>query len=93
MPTEFHYGALHVLTGKCREMLANRGGAGERDFADGRMRDQVFRDFRWYAVDRVDDACRNASFGEGVDNGGVSLEWRSSNAALQAAMQSDGRRR
>ncbi len=60
MTTEFHRGALHVLAGKGCQMFADRRGAGEGNLADDRMRDQIFRNLGWHAVNETDDTCRHA---------------------------------
>jgi hypothetical protein len=40
MAAELHGGALHVLAGERGQVLADGGGAGERDLLDQRMRDR-----------------------------------------------------
>ena len=72
MPAKLHRDALHVLPGERGEMLADGRRAGERHFADHRMRDEIFRDFGRDAVDEADHALRHA----GVDEAADQLGWR-----------------
>ncbi len=67
MAAQFHGGALHVQAGQRRQLLADHGRAGEGDFSDHRMRDQIFRDLRRHAVDEIDHAIRHAGIGKGAD--------------------------
>ena len=65
--TQLHGGFFHVLAGQCRQMFTHAGGAGERDFANGRMRDQVLGDLRRSPIYQRDNARRHACVGKGSD--------------------------
>ena len=71
MAAELHGDAFHVLAGEHREVLADRGRAGERDLADHRMRDQVGRDFARHAEHEIDHAGREAGLHERIDQCGA----------------------
>ena len=64
---ELHGHALHVQSGHGGELLAHGRGAGERDLANSRVRDQVRRDMRRVAVDQVDHACGHARINKGTN--------------------------
>ncbi|AEM40626.1 hypothetical protein KVU_0787 [Ketogulonicigenium vulgare WSH-001] len=67
---QLHRGALHMQAGEAGKMFANRGRAGERDFADGRMRDQIFRNLGRHAEHKVHDAGRHARINKTIDHRG-----------------------
>ena len=71
MAAEFHRDPLHVQPGHGGELLADGGGAGERDFFDGRVRDQVGADLSRDTVDEVDDAGWDAGIGEAAHQFGA----------------------
>ena len=72
MATQLHRRALHVLTRQGGQLLAYRRGAGEGDFADQRVCDQVVRDLGGCAVDQTDDALRHACIVKRADQFGWS---------------------
>src|SRR5262249_2229808 len=65
--TEFHGRALHVLAGHGSKLLSYGRRARDRDLADDRMRDEVFRDFGGNSVNEVDDTSRHARIGEATN--------------------------
>jgi hypothetical protein len=71
MATQLHGHALHVRAGQCRELLADRRRAGEGDFPDDGMGDQVLADLRRHAVDELDHARRHAGIDERLDELGA----------------------
>ena len=64
MAAEFHRRTLHVLARHAGEQFAHGRGAGESNFANHRMRNQVTRNFRRAAVHQIDHARRYAGIGE-----------------------------
>src|ERR1700722_7514109 len=58
------------MAGEGGELLADGGGAGERHLLYDRMRNEIFGDFRWNAVDQIDDARGYSDIGEEADQFG-----------------------
>ena len=58
MAAQLHGGALHVLAGERRQLLADHRRAGEGDLADHRVGDQVAGNLAGHAVHEVDRARR-----------------------------------
>ena len=69
MTAQLHGDALHVLASQCGQLLAHRRGAGEGDFADDGVGDQVVGDLSRCAVDQTQHTLRNACIGKGTDEG------------------------
>ena len=70
MAAELHRHALHMQTRHRREVLADLGRAGEGDLADGRVRDQIFRNLGRHAVNQIDHAGRHAGIDKRPDQFG-----------------------
>jgi hypothetical protein len=79
MPAELHGDALHVRSGQHGETLGDRHRVGERDLADGSMRDEVARYVRRHPEDEIEQARRQ-----------VRIRQRACTSAAQLAGVSSG---
>jgi hypothetical protein len=71
MAAELHGDTLHVRAGHGGEMLADRYRAGERDLADGLVRDEITGDFRRHPEHQIEHAGRQAGIGQRLHQGGA----------------------
>ncbi|GJE71783.1 hypothetical protein CHKEEEPN_3332 [Methylorubrum podarium] len=81
---ELHRRPLHVLARERRELLADRGRAGEGDLADHRMRDEIAGDFGRIAVDEGERIVRHARVEEGAH------QFRAGGRGVLRALEDDG---
>ncbi|MNR23359.1 hypothetical protein D3C85_1403730 [compost metagenome] len=69
MAAQFHRDALHVASRQGSQLFAHRGGAGEGDLADHRVRDQITGNLGGRAKHQAEYALGDAGIDEAIEQG------------------------